>query len=308
MTRIKSLEEIEARHMRRAGAQPETPKPEAEPQLEVEADATPEDQPNGLEAELQQARQELAEMRHQMAALQGRLAPAQQQGDEYRRLYNDEKLARERERQELERRLEDIKTQYEQQYAQSSLEELLTDDERDMFDETQLNAIVKIADNIAQRRAPKVDVRAETERVLAEREAQRVKNYRDDFLADPQRGLADLGILAENPDFQQWLNQEENDDFEPLVRSFLNSKDKKEVDRLGRALARRVALYKESRRKPAADRKSDATTSHTGGLQRRPSQPSRQEVDSKLAEVKRLSRSRDPQDHQRAQEILDSLN
>lgn len=192
--------------------------------------------------------------------------------------------------------------------AESRVEDLLTEDEREYFDPEQLKVMTKVADAIAKSRMPKTDVRNETLKVLQEREENQIQQYREEVLSDPQRGLADLSTLANDPSFQEWLTQEENDDFDPLVNSFLNARSTKEIDRLGRAIGRRVAKYKEGKRKPKNKKEADpGSPSAAGGLQRRPQEPGKEEMNNKLAEAKRLSRSRKPEDQKKAKEILDSL-
>lgn len=310
---MQTLEEIEARHLRRASKADDQTNQPTEGDLpdddETEnPDDDDDDDDTGEPDDLTAAQDELAALKHQMAALQGRLTPAQQQGDEYRRLYQEEQSTRTRERQQLEAKLQELTGKMEEMQTSSNLEDLLSEEERDLFDSDQLKAVAKIADTIAKRRIPNVDVRAATLQVLEERKAQEVKAYRDDYLTDTSRGLSDLSTLASTPKFQEWLNGEDNDDFDPLVNSFLSAKSEKEIDRLGKAIARRVAKFKESRGKPAASRKPDATTSRTSKLQRRPQAPSNEEMKSQLAEAKRLARSRNADDQKRAREILDSLN
>lgn len=285
---MKTLEEIEARKMRQAQAQsPEDP-PEEDPPEEPD--------------ELQQAQAEIDRLQQQMAALQGRLTPAQQQGDEFRRLYQESERERDREREELNAQIQELRESLD---TPTNYEELLTEEEREFFDENQLRAIGKIADSIAKRRTPKIDVRQETLKVLEERNAQEVVSYRDSFLSSPDRGLGDLAVLANDPRFQKWIAQEENDDFDPLVNSFLAARSKSEVDRLGKALARRVSRYKAESSK---GRKPDANTqSRTGNLQRRPVHQSNEELRKKTAEATRLARSRSPSDRAKAREILSSL-
>lgn len=314
---MKTLAQIEAAKMRQyQQANPGLKMPDDdddaeggdEEQFDGGQDPEGQEDDGGVDDALTKAEQQIAELRHQMAALQGRLTPAQQQSEEYRRMYQEENRTRQSERQELEDRINALTDKLDEVSASTTIEDLLTEEERDMFDPEQLSVFAKIADGIAKRRVPKVDVRAETLKILEERKAQEVRGYRDEFLSDPQRGLSDLGILADTPDFRKWLAQEENDDFDPLVNSFLVAKTPKEIDRLGKAISRRVAKFKEGRKKPAVDRKSDAQTSHTGRFQRRPQAKTELEMKSSLIEAKRLSRSRDPEDRKRAREILDSLN
>lgn len=286
---MQTLEEIEARKMKQAQSK--------EPQKD---DTPPQDDPAPQD---DYAKQEIEQLRQQMAALQGRLTPMQQQSEEFRRLYNDEHNQRKQEREAMQKEVEALQARLEESRATSNIEDLLSEEERDLFDPDQLKAFAKVADSVAKRRMPKIDVEAEVNRMLKQREMDDVKQFREQLLSDPQRGLADLSTLAVDSNFQTWVAQEDNDDFDPLVSSFLGASSRDEVSRLGKALARRVARYKENRGKP---RQPDTDT-RTNSLQRNPPEPSQQEMNAKLAEAKRLSRSRSKTDQTKAQKILDSL-
>ena len=299
MPKIKSYEEIEARKMRQAQAQ------EAQSEDEETLQEGVEDDPSMADGtdELSEAREQIAQLQQQMSALQGRLTPMQQQNEEYRRLYASEHEQRERERQELESRLAEAQSKLEQADAQLDFRSILSEEERELFDEEQLSAFSKIASSIAKRHAPKVDVRGETLRVLDEQRQKAVADHRDSLLRDPQRGLADLSTLANDRKFQTWIGQDENADFDSLVSSFLNATTEREVDQLGKALARRVAKFKESN----PGRKPDSKT-RTRRMQRQPAERSEEEMRGQLMEAKRLARSSNAKDREKAKEILDALS
>lgn len=305
MPRLKSLEEIEARHNRQANVN-DTPEGE-NTDTDTDTNTGGYNEPGDDEAQaLADARREIEQVKQQMAAIQGRLTPAQQQGEEYRQLYTSERSERERERATLNEQIEALNARLNEVGQNTALEELLTDDERDMFDPAQIKVMAKLADSIAARRMPKVDIKAETLKALDERNAKQVLEYRNEYLSDPQRGLADLSVLANDPKFQTWLNAEENDDFDPLVSAFLGAASTREIDRLGKAVARRVAKFKQANKKSTG---FDAPTSSpkTGGMTRKPPNVSEEEMASRLREAKRLARSRNPTDRKKAQELLSSV-
>ena len=299
---MKSYEEIEARKLRQAQAKEGD---QVEDEETVDDDQPPADDPSMADDtdELSEAREQIAQLQQQMSALQGRLTPMQQQNEEYRRLYASEHEQRERERQELESRLAEAQSKLEQADAQLDFRSILSEEERELFDEEQLSAFSKIASSIAKRHAPKVDVRGETLRVLDEQRQKAVADHRDSLLRDPQRGLADLSTLANDRKFQTWIGQDENADFDSLVSSFLNATTEREVDQLGKALARRVAKFKESN----PGRKPDSKT-RTRRMQRQPAERSEEEMRGQLMEAKRLARSSNAKDREKAKEILDALS
>lgn len=307
MTR-KTLEEIEAAHMARAARKADNANPSLDTDLNDEDDEDLIGAPNGLQSNATSdddatpsMQRELEQLRHEIATMRGRVVPSQQQADEYRRLYEDERRLRAAEAAE---RDEQINALREKLQEDINFDELLTEEERDMLDPMQLSIFKKIAKAVA----PKTDVRSETQRIIEEREAAKINRYREDKLTDPAFGISNLSFLAQDPNFISWSNQEENDDFDPLVRSLLSAKTEREIDKYTKAVARRIAKFNESRNSvKAATRKTDAQTSLHKGMQRRPRMASAEEVDKQLAEATRLARSRNPEDRKKAEAILNAL-
>lgn len=247
------------------------------------------------------------QLRQQLAALQGRVAPAQQQSEEFRRLWQAEQQQREAERVRRESEIAELRRQLEERNTATAVEELLTEEERNMVDPAMLGIITKIADNIATRRAPKVDVRAETQAVLAEREAERVRDYRTRVLSDPSRGLSQLYTLVDNPAFQDWARNEENDDFDPLMTSLMNARSTEEIDRYAKAVAKRIAKFNGGKKQPA-NRSTDPKVSLGDRMRRAPQgRMTEEERNTKLAQARQLARSRNPQEREKAMQILNQL-
>lgn len=305
----RTLEEIEALHMQRAikkGLINPDESQDTEDEEQIEDDLNQDDTGDDAQTRYEN---EIAQLRQQLSAAQGRVTPAQQQAEEHRRLYETERMARAREQQTMAEQIAALQAQIEANEAATPVEDLLSQEERDMFDPAQLSTITKLADHIAKRRAPRVDVKAAALQVLAEREQAQVEAYRREVLNDPTRGLSALGILANDPSFQEWLTQEENDDFDPLVNSLLNARTEKEIDRYSKAVARRVAKYKNtSVKSPSASRTTDLKPSLSTAMQRKPRQVNEAEIKSQLDEARRLARSRNPADRAKAQAILNKLN
>lgn len=302
----KTLEEIEAVHAARAanklGGQP-APQPEdgdLDDDLPLDdSNPQPTEDPNPLEAELNKLRQ-------QYSALQGRLTPAQQQMEEYRRLYETERTNREAEAAKLQTELEELRAKMEEKKFDPA--NFLTEEERELFDDETINLVTKVATAAARAAAPAVDVRAEIERTQQELANKKIADYREQIINDPSKGLSSLHQLAHDPSFNAWLEQEGNEDFEPLVRSMFQAQTTREIDRLGKAVAKRIAKYEGGATEASTQSSpTDARTSLDRAAQRRPRSLSNQQMEQKLNEAKQLARSRNPADRKRAQEIIDSL-
>lgn len=305
----KTLEEIEAVHAARAARKQGSSSLESTPQEELvdpsedvqNPDEHPGDQPVDLEAEL-------SKLRQQYSALQGRLTPAQQQLEEYRRLYDSERASRESETQRLQQELEELRNQMDERQSDFDPADLLTEEERELFDDETINLVTKVAKAAAKAAAPRVDVRAEIERTQQELAQQKINDYRTQVINDPGKGLIELQHLAHDPEFNAWLEVEGNEDVEPLVRALFQAQTQREIDRMGRAVAKRIAAYTGSAPQASPQRQTtDARTSLERAAKRRPRILSDEEMSRKLHEAKQLARSRNPEDRKRAEQIINSL-
>lgn len=301
----KSLEQLEAEHTARAErkglAMPEQEESVDDDMSFLDDTTETNSEPNPYEEEINRLRQ-------QLAATQGRVAPEQQRAEEYRQMAEAEQRARQAEARQLQEEIAALREQLEEKQSEVNVVELLSDDERDMFDPVQLTAIAKIADELAKRRAPRIDARAEALAAIRERERQQIEDYRNRALTDPARGVSSLSILAHDPEFQAWLDKEENDDFDVLVNSMLQADTKEVIDRRVKAVAKRIAAFKQQgKTQKAAPRPTDPQQSLNSAMQRRPRRMSDEETNRKIAEASRLARSRNAADRARAQQILDSI-
>lgn len=297
----KTAEEIEAIHVARAAKKGMLPALPTEEPADGYDGIDPEPEPRATD-DADPRDQEIEDLRQQLAAVSGRVAPSQQQAEEYRRLYDEERRARERERDALEQRIRDFE---EERATAFDPAEVLSEEELELYDPAQLELMAKIAQAAAKKSSARIDIRAETNKILAEREAQAVNSHREDWLTDPRKGLHRLSTLAHDPHFVDWTNREGNEDFDPLVRSLLAARTAAEVDRYAKAVAKRVAKYNEQRNGKTST--TDANTSLHRGMQRRPSRQSDGDIEAMLAQAKQLARSRNPADRKKAQDILNSL-
>ena len=247
--------------------------------------------------------QEIADLRQQLAAMQGRLAPSQRDADDYRRLLQGEQLQAQR---DLE--IQALRDQLEQRNSQINLEDVLTEEEREGFDPTMLQVVLKLADTVAQRRAPKNNARAETLAVLEERDQARVTEHRNKVLTDPARGLHQISDLAYDQKFVEWCKEDDNE-VDSVLHSLLNAKSTEEIDRYARIVSRKIAKFKEGGKASRTTPNADARTRLAAGMRRNPDpKMTSAEADAKFAEAKRLSRSSNPADRAKAATILADIS
>jgi hypothetical protein len=300
-TALELAQAREARKLRQAGFDPEgnplDPSLLDDPNQHGDPD---EQDPAGDDPS--QLRAEIDELRRQLDATNGRVAPTQRQSEEYRQLWQQTEAARQREQAELRKEIESLRMRLEESQNVFDVTQVLTEEERAAIDPALLNTVTKLADRIAQHRAPKIDVRSEALRVMEERETNRVNTYLHGVLNDPARGLHQLSQLSNDPEFRAWL-QEDDNDMDSVVNSLLASKSTEDVDRYARIVAKRILKYKERSKKPA-----DAKTSLSQHMRREAkTKLTDAEVSAKVNEAKHLARSRNPADRAKAQQILNSL-
>lgn len=258
-------------------------------------------------------RAEIDALRQQMAALQGRVAPTQQELELQRteaRVLRQRLEQAERERQD---EIDRLKQELEEQRNPLELSELLDEDELQNFDQETLRTFLKIADKVAQRRVPKIDARAEALRALQERDEQKLKSYRERVLLDPARGLHNLDTLSSDPAFMVWA-QSDDVDLDSTLNSLLRARTEEDVDRYAKIASRKIAQYNARNKSQAGSTRSapsgsDANVRLAAGMRRRsvPRDTDAQR-DAKLAEARRLARSSNVNDRNKARTILESLS
>lgn len=282
----------EARKLARYGLSkivPGDPPSDEKPDTEPEDDAPP---VNPLQAELDSLRQ-------QFNAMQGRVAPMQQASEQYRTLYTTAAA----EKEELARKLKEVQDQLNSKASSTAIEDLLSEDEKAEIDPGVLKIVAKVADALARKAMPNVDVRAEALRVMEEREAARVQRYRAEVMNDPVRGLSELAQLAYDKAFIDWSNEDDND-VDSVVNSLVNATTTEAIDRYAKIVAKRIKAFRE-RGKPTP---TDPKVSLSQHMRRGDKAPlSKADVEARIREAKQLSRSRNAADRQRAQAILNEL-
>lgn len=248
---------------------------------------------------------EIAQLRQQLSALQGRVAPAQQGQEEYRLLWEGERQARVNTEAQLKAQLDALQSQIEASRPGLQLDQILTPEEIQDIDPLVLAAMTKVATAVAKSNAPKVDVKAATMQVLAERETERVIQHRTKVMSDPTRGLHQLAQLAYDQEFIAWSREDDND-VDSVITSLLKATSTEEVDRYAKIVAKRITKFQERN----AERQQTDTRTSLGSHMRRDANAKKtsEEVTALINKAKGLARSSRPEDRAEAKRILDSLN
>ena len=246
---------------------------------------------------------QVADLQRQLLALQGRVGPAQRSADENRQLAQLEREQRERERAELQARIDALEEQLARKTEPFSLQSVLSEDEIRDIDPLVLSAATKIAEALVKKNIPKVDVRAETLKTLQERETQRVAQYRVKVLSEPTRGLHKLAQLAYDPEFIAWSREDDND-VDSVVASLMAASSTEEIDRYAKIVAKRINAFQTRKKAPPTDARPSLS-----GHMRRGERPrlTEAEINAKINQAKQLARSRNPADRAKAQAILNDL-
>lgn len=242
-------------------------------------------------------RAEITKLKQDLAAANGRAGPAQRDLETYRQLAL-----------ELQRNLEAQRAELEQLRAAKPAQEfdpasVLDPEELDEIDPLVLKVMGKIA---AARTSANASVEAEVARVLEQRQQKELQDYREQALLS--RDLSDIVTLKSDPNFIAWAEQEDND-VESVVTMLLGASTKPAIDKYARLLKRKIDSYRDSIKAPSGQRSaSDATTSIAAGMRRKQtSQLAGAELDKRLAQARRLARSRSAEDRKKASTILNSL-
>lgn len=317
-TAAERAREREIDRLRRAGLDEDgNPLKDSSPEQEPEDEAPEEqdgydDTPDATPDETEALRAELDQLRGQLSAMQGRVAPTQQELELQRaeaRVLRQKLEQAERDRQDEITRL---RQELEERNNPLDISEILTPEETESVDPAMLDIVLKIADKVAQRRAPKIDARAEALKALQERETQRVQEHRERVLLDPARGLHNLDILSRDPKFMDWA-QSDDVDLDSTINSLLRARTENDVDRYAKIASRKIAQFHAQSKSQAGSSQSkpsgaDPKTRLAAGMRRGSGQRDTEaQRDAKLAEARQLARSSSMADRKRAQAILDSI-
>lgn len=239
---------------------------------------------------------EMAKLRNQLKAAMGRIGPEQQRNAALEAALVAERQRNEAQMQEMQRALDTANAQLEELRTKDiSVEDLLTDEEKENIDPNLLGIIKKVSVALAKHVAPKTDVKGILEQEFAKREQQRVENYRNRILSNRNLPISKIQSLAQKDDFRAWV--ENNVDVKYGLSAFLNGKSTDDIDDAVSALNKRIGDYydqqkRSKNRQPAG---TDAVTASLQNAMRREPHKGRQlqqqEFDLVNRRIKELSRS-----------------
>lgn len=274
-------------------------------------DNDPQDDPRRPQDDDDDVRQELARLRNQLAAMQGRVVPEQQKSAALENTLAQERQRYENSLREMQRMLDEANAKIEAQRMKDfSIEDLLSDEEREAVDPTMLEIMKKVTMEAAKRMAPKQDVESLIESSLSKRETQRINDYRNDLLDNPKSPVAQLTMLSQNDRFREWVK--DNVDVEYSISAFLGGRTTKEIDRAAAALGKRINDYfDQTRSKNSRIQKTDAVTASLQSAMRREpvnkETQSRQEFDEINRRIRQLSRTSGGRNSEEMKRLLSSL-
>lgn len=342
MSRHPSLEEIEARFRDREDRQrssdspvpaprestaPVVPTPVAVHEPEDAAPALPdttgvdavpvaEDDPQATIAEL---REKLRAEQHAKAAIQGRLAPTQQDLGNLRQvltLSQQREAELEAEAQALRQQLEARDSTDAQANIRQAVLDALTEEERAEYDEGFIEVVSRVSQTVNQRMQPSLDVEAEVARALKKAEDERLQEYRSQIITDPNSVLSNLHTVSATPEFKSWLQQ--NPDLEYHLNGLAFSRTTKDINKFAKSTERHLKAFFDHIDNPApssgteaVQRTADPTPAGVtleSAMDRRQSGPRSAQDEARLQkQIADLSRSRDPDDRAKALELINQL-
>ena len=239
-------------------------------------------------------------------AMSRRVAPLQQQSEQMRDLWQQERIARDADRARHEAELQALREQLSsKQLDDIDISDALSEEELELLDPEMAKLLTKLTKTAVKRMTPSIDVKGEVARVLQEQEAQRVADHRRRILVDPKKGLHKLADLSYNPAFASWAKET---GMESFVASLMSSSSTEEVDRFAKIIASKLNDWhveaKGGKKAPEANGKP-AVGHHM--RRQAPVSLSEKELADKTDTIKRLARSRNPADRKRAQELMQEL-
>ena len=328
-TKIKTMDEIYEARMKRQGKTPEddplqspAPTQQAEPN-----DADYDDEPSDPapsepaktvsvpEDKYNELTNELNKLRNDMKSMEGRLGPTQRQNASMEKIIASMEEKHRNEVSVLEERLKAFEAEREAMSQKSAFEEAmadLSDEERELFDEQQLNALGKLMSRVAAKNNPRGSVEAQVKAILDKREEDRINNYRNDVLENPNKDTSIILQTASDPKFQEWA--QENYDVRIAVNNLLTAKTIRDIDESAKHLVKRIKNFRDETQKGTkTEVKTDATTVSLQNAMNRRSvsergKPNEAETAAKLKQLRELSRSRSPADRAKAQALYSELN
>jgi hypothetical protein len=224
----------------------------------------------------------------------------------------EEKLAVEqqlaREKLQWEQEKQAMQQQHEEALRRQSAEsfhpsQFLTEEERQLIDESTLGIVTKVSVAVAER------AERALEQKLLEQAARSQEYFRAELLQatlnTPGSGLEDIASLANNKKFDSWLKSEEGAAANGTLQQ-LASAPVKDIPRLVKKAASQIQKFRseQDERKPSETPGSDSRYANYLNRDTSSRQGPQALSDEVMRQVKSLAASRNPADRAKAHELL----
>ena len=254
----------------------------------------------------------IRQLESQLSAMSGRVIPEQKRADALQNTVNMLERQYKSQIDALQERLDDATRRLEEQNVKNfSVDDLLTEEEKETMDPSQLAIVTKVAAAAAKRFAPSMDVDSKIKSFLEQDRELQASLYRDRLLSDPKQKVSQLMTLKDDPEFMTWVDQ--NPDMRFAVSALLTSKTTSDIDSSAQALNKRIEdFYKEVKRpRHNQSQKTDATTSLEAAMRRGPQERTENQQREDLAQMSRrlkeLSRTSRGRNSDEARALLEKI-
>lgn len=244
----------------------------------------------------------------QLAALQGRVTPTQQQLAAAQQAMADMKRIQDQRDAEYQKQIEDLKQGLNQATAAAyDPFKVLTPEEQALLDPEQASVYAKMIASVAKA-VPTVaesQVKQMFDKFAAEQEAKARQDYFNYLLNDPNRGLSEVPTLLNDDKFNQWLQTEEGQIAEMALRN-LASAPRQDMDRLAKIARRSLKPYQDQNTAPTDSQPPgpDLPSRLAQHVQRQPQNADQTTLAKMSARIQELSASRNPKDRAEAAKLL----
>lgn len=241
--------------------------------------------PQGQDNELLER---INQLESQLSAMRGRVIPEQKRAAAMENTIAMMERQHKSQMDALQAQLDDATRRLEEQNVNSfSIDDLLSEEERETMDPSQLAIVTKVAAAAAKRFAPKVDVDSRVRSLLEQDRISQIADYRDHYLNDPKQQVYQLRVLKDDPKFIDWIDN--NPDVRFATSALLDARSTSEIDRSVKALNRRIGDFFEEVKRPKTNhnQKTDVATSLETAMRRGPQEKSENQQREDLAKMSR---------------------
>ena len=254
-----------------------------------------EEKPQNVDAG-EDLRAKIALLENQLASMKGRVVPEQQRAAALENTLSAMESQYKSQLAAMQMKLDEANRQIEEQRLKDfSIDDILSDEEKETMDPSQLAIVKKVAAVAARQFAPKYDVDAKVRELLEQERVARITTYRNDVLLNPKNPASRLQDLSRDPAFMAWADN--NTEVRYATAALLNATSTGEVDKALNVLNKCVRNYDEqTSSKKRHNQKTDAVTASLESAMRRGPQEKnesqrRDELSQMTRQLKELSRS-----------------